>query len=107
MQPQQSAQQLLRQITALDEAIGKSISQNIPSKILLHLFMVKGLVNGVKSDELNKMIDAPASTFDRYVELLASEGMIEFLQADLSQPAEIRISDTAKMHLAAVFLSPA
>lgn len=105
MQSRRSAQQLLRQITALDEAIGEPISQNIPTKILLHLFVEQSSANGIKSDQLNKMIDAPASTFERYIKVLASQGLIELSPADLSEPPELRISDSIKKRLAEVFHS--
>ena len=106
MLPQQSAQQLLHQISDLDEAIGEPISQNISAKILLHLFVEQNSENVLKSDELNKMIDAPTSTFDRYIKVLASEGLIEMSQADMSEPAALRLSDSMKKRLATVFLSP-
>lgn len=105
MQPKQSAQQLLRQISTLDDVIGESISQNIPVKILLHLFVEESSSKGLKGHELNKKIDVPASTFDRYIKVLASEGLIELSQVDLSEPAELRISDSIKRLLTEVFLS--
>lgn len=105
MLPQQSAQQLLHQISDLDEAIGEPISQNIPAKILLHLFLEQSSANGLKSDELNKIIGTSASTFDRYIKVLASEGLIEMSQADMSKPAALRLSDSMKKRLATVFLS--
>ncbi len=106
MKPQQSAQLLLSQISALDEVIGEPISQNIPAKILLHMFIDEGATAMSNSRKLNEAIDSAPSTFDRYIRVLASEGMIVMSQTDPSENAELRLSETVKTRLESVFHSP-
>jgi len=103
MQPQQSAQLLLSQMSALEEAIGERISQNIPVKILLQMFVEEENTNAPVRCELSREIDAPVSLFERYVKVLASEGLIEICQEDASQPTEFRLSAPLKKRLEAIF----
>lgn len=106
MQPQQSAQLLLSQISALDEAIGERLSQSLPSKILLHMFVAeRETKKAVNQGELNNTIDAPMSIFERYVKVLVSEGLIEMCQENLSQHIELRLSELTKKRLEAIFHS--
>ena len=103
MQPQQSAQLLLRQMSALDEVIGAPISQNIPAKILLQIFVEENSSNHLNQHKLNRMISAPTSTFERYVQVLVSEGLIETSQSGRSEQAELSLSASTKRRLETVF----
>ena len=103
MPPQQSAERLLNHISALDDVIGEPISQNIPAKILLHMFVGGLSSKDMNQQKLNLKIGAPTSTFERYIKVLLSEGLIETSQAHLSEQAELSLPDTVKKRLRSVF----
>jgi len=103
MQPQKLAQLLLHQMSALDEVIGAPISQSIPAKILLHMFVEENSSNRLNQHVLNSMISAPTSTLERYVQVLVSEGLIETSLSGRSEQAELSLSASIKRRLETIF----
>ena len=103
MLPQQSAKLLLRQISALDEVIDEPISQNIPVKILLHMFVEETSSKDLNQHKLNLIIGAPASTFERYVNVMASAGLIKTSQSHSSEQAQLSLPHTVRKRLETVF----
>lgn len=86
-----------------EQILGAELSSNPPMAIGLNLYIAECSGERRTIDELRKLVAVPRSTFDRYVQLMGTRGLIEtsFIAGSLIE--SIELTENARVSFRSIF----
>ena len=90
-------------LTICEQAVGGDMTKNIPLAIGLNIYIAQRSGDALDRDDLIELVATPPSTFDRYVSLMESDGVIEKSSAGDPKESVFMLSDSATECFQSIF----